>query len=551
MAVPNANQITATLRMMGDAQLQQYAAMHKNDPYIFPLAFEESNMRKQQRAAQQAQGQPQNKVVDQDLMAMAPQPPMPPQGMPPQGGPQMAQQQLPEQQGIGALPVPNMQHMADGGIAGYAEGGNEFNYAGADDGPLVHMAGGGIAHFADGGLAKKYELESMEMGSGNRIQYSPDVAAYAKQLSMAGQAEQTAYADKERARMLEGPTGMPFTKKDKPIPFDPGRGDSWDNEPNIPFDAGRGNSYDNEPAGKEPAKKKSGVSSGASGGGKKLAANVIPPEAPAKTAGPAEKVPTGEDLIAQALKGSKTLNDEAAIAYKPYHDQLNKENEEIAGRKADNRAYALLAAGLGMMGGTSSNAAVNIAAGGIKGLATYQEAEKADAAARKANQQSQMLLMQAERAERSGNMKVAGDMQSRAEQARQFGITAEQHAETLKETKAYHQGMLANDAIKAKAAMLSAQNRGTGMYGPEDKHMAALAKVESVLNSNPVYKEAAKNASMPGNIGAAARATVTRLQQETYSRFAPELLQSGQGSPSGSGGGVDMSQWGKPQVIKP
>ena len=180
MAVPNPTQITSTLRMMPDQQLQQYAAMHKDDPYIFPMAFAESNARKEMRASQQAQamGQQQPKVVDQDLMEMG-QPPMPPQGMPPQGGPQggpqgmppqgmppqgmppqgmppqgrpqMAQQRLPEQQGIGALPAPNMQHMADGGIAGYADGG-EFNYAGTDDGPLINMAGGGaVQHFADKG----------------------------------------------------------------------------------------------------------------------------------------------------------------------------------------------------------------------------------------------------------------------------------------------------------------------------------------------------------------------------------------------------------------
>jgi hypothetical protein len=553
--------------MMPDAQLQKYAAMHKNDPYIFPMAFAESNMRKEARAAQQAQamGQQQPKVVDQDLMEMG-QPPMPPQGMPPQGmppqgmppqgmppqgmppqggpqdmppqgGPQMAQQQLPENQGIGALPAPNMQRMADGGIAGYGDDdGGEFNYSGGSDGPLINMAGGGIAHFDSGGLAKKYAAENQEMVSGNRVQYSPDVAAYADQLSNAKsaayQAEDRAYADRERARMLQGPNGMPF----KATEFDPGRGDSWDNEPVSAFDPGRGDSWDNEPTSKkkETDKKKSGAKNTE----KKPAANanVIPPEE-TKAAAPAEKAPTGEDLIAQALKGSKTLNEEAAAAYKPYHDQLNKENEEIAGRKADNRGYALFAAGLKMMGTKSPYAAQGISEGGLEGLRVYQEAEKADAAARKANQQSQMLLMQAERAERSGNMKVAGDMQSRAEQARQFGITAEQHAETLKETKAYHQGMLANDKIKANAAMLSAQNRGGGLYGAEDKHMVALAKVQSVLNSNPVYKEAAKNATMPGNIGATARATVAQIERDTYNRFAPELLQSGQGSPTGSGSG--------------
>ena len=516
MAVPNPTQITSTLRMMSDPQLQQYAAMHKNDPYIFPMAFAESNARKQERSAQQAQsmGQPQGKVVDQAVAAMGPE-------------------QLPENQGIGALPTPNMQRMADGGIAGYGDDG-EFNYAGADD-SVVMMAGGGVAHFDGGGLAGKYKTESMEMGEGTRVQYSPDVAAYAKQLSIAGQADNNAYAARERARMLQGPNGMPFTKKDKPIPFDPGRGDSWDNEPVSAFDPGRGDSWDNEPTDKKKGTDKK--KSGAKNTDKKPAANVIPPEEPAKAAGPTKEAPTGADLITQAIAGSKALNDESAAAFKPYHDQLNKENEEILGRKADNRAYALLAAGLGMMGGTSQYAAQNIAAGGIKGLATFQEAEKADAAARKANQQSQMLLMQAERAERSGNMKVAGDMQSRAEQARQFGITSEQKAEELRKTEKYQDGMVANDAIKAKAAMLAAQNRGGGLYGAEDKHMIALTRVETALNGNKEYQEAAKLANMPGKIGDTARATIKRVRQETYGRLAPELLQSGQGSPSGSGGG--------------
>jgi hypothetical protein len=153
MAIPNVNEITSTLRMMSDQQLQQYASMHKADPYILPMAISESNARKQMRASQQAQagGQQQPKVADADIAAINPPPPqMAPQGMPPQGGPQMVQRQLPEQQGIGALPTPNMQRMADGGIAGYADGG-EFNYAGGSAGPLLNMAEGGIARFAGDG----------------------------------------------------------------------------------------------------------------------------------------------------------------------------------------------------------------------------------------------------------------------------------------------------------------------------------------------------------------------------------------------------------------
>ena len=141
----NVMQITSTLRGMSDQQLQQYAAMHKSDPFVFPLAFQESRTRQQMRAGQAAQnaGQKSPPVVDQDLAQMTPQ-------------------ALPEEQGIGALNAPNLQRMADGGIAGYADGGPQqpgmFNYAQMAPAVDLHpnsgvtprsMAGGGITGYAD------------------------------------------------------------------------------------------------------------------------------------------------------------------------------------------------------------------------------------------------------------------------------------------------------------------------------------------------------------------------------------------------------------------
>ena len=95
--------ITSQLRMMDDRALQQYAAMHKADPYVFPLAFQESQNRQKVRMSGQAQmaGQEQPKVADAALMAMTPR--------------------APQAQGISNLPAPNMQRMADGGIAGYED----------------------------------------------------------------------------------------------------------------------------------------------------------------------------------------------------------------------------------------------------------------------------------------------------------------------------------------------------------------------------------------------------------------------------------------------
>jgi soluble lytic murein transglycosylase-like protein len=113
----NVNQITAQLAKMPDQALQQYAAMHKNDPYTVTLALSESNRRKQMRmGAQGAGAMPQPKVVDQDIAQMSP---------PPQ------QQALPEESGIGQLPAQNMQNMAGGGIVAFDDGGSpadKINY---------------------------------------------------------------------------------------------------------------------------------------------------------------------------------------------------------------------------------------------------------------------------------------------------------------------------------------------------------------------------------------------------------------------------------------
>ena len=110
----NVNNITSTLAKLPDQALQQYAMMHKNDPYIMSLTMSESTRRKELRAAQGAQGaaQEQPKVVDQAIAGMAPQP----QQMPQQMG-----QPMPEDSGIGQLPAGDME-FAEGGILAFAEG---------------------------------------------------------------------------------------------------------------------------------------------------------------------------------------------------------------------------------------------------------------------------------------------------------------------------------------------------------------------------------------------------------------------------------------------
>ena len=109
-ATPNPNQVMSTLRMLGDNELGQYAKMHKSDPYIFPLAFQESMMRKQMRS--QGAAQPQGP-------GGAPPPPVNEQAL-------ASMQQLPESSGIARIAPPGVATMAAGGIVGFAGGGSNI-----------------------------------------------------------------------------------------------------------------------------------------------------------------------------------------------------------------------------------------------------------------------------------------------------------------------------------------------------------------------------------------------------------------------------------------
>lgn len=145
MALPNSEKITSQLATLPDQALKQMAMMHKADPYVLPLIISEDGRRKQMRQAAQAQmAMPQPKVADAALAQMG---------------------SLPEQQGIAQLPTPNIQGMADGGIAGYDDGGvaqNAVQQGGGPAGqlpfnsePVIRMAGGGATKMSGAELFDK------------------------------------------------------------------------------------------------------------------------------------------------------------------------------------------------------------------------------------------------------------------------------------------------------------------------------------------------------------------------------------------------------------
>lgn len=124
--------LTDKLALMPDQMLPRLAQQYKSDAITLSLILGEKTRREHVRNSMKTQAgtQPQPKVNDQVVAGMQ-------------------QPQLPEDVGIGALPTPNMQHMADGGIAGYADG--ELI---AENEPVMRMADGGVARYNERGLVQ-------------------------------------------------------------------------------------------------------------------------------------------------------------------------------------------------------------------------------------------------------------------------------------------------------------------------------------------------------------------------------------------------------------
>jgi hypothetical protein len=405
------NQITTTLRGMADRALQQYAMMNKTNPYILSLAVAESNQRKQLRTAAQARNMaPQPKVADTAIAGIAEDSPAV-DAMGNVTG--MAAGGLPEDYGIGRLPTPNMQHMADGGIAGYddEEGmatggmGGMFNFAQQSE-PVIRMSGGGhIPRYqgvptsvgGDGSvvtsgamyteqlaLRDKYEKEAIEMSEGKRMEFSPDVKAYAKQLSKAGSASQAEYLAREQQRSL---AGNPLQNKTAPAIPDRFKTPEVAAAPAPDLILPYGQSKATNVLGNAPTPPAPPPAPAAQRGlgSTPAAGKVISPEEAVKQAGkfvdygPAEmeiatardrQTKQGEDLL-RTFEESKPQTK----AFEGLEKLLDKQEAETGGEKEKAAGIALIMAGLGIAGGSSPNALQNLKEA-IPAVKEYGEALK-------------------------------------------------------------------------------------------------------------------------------------------------------------------------------
>lgn len=466
------NQITTTLRGMADKALQQYAMMNKSNPYILSLAVSESNQRKQLRTAAQARNMaPQPKVADAAIAGIAEASP----AVDAMGNViGMAAGGLPEDYGIGSLPAPNMQNMADGGIAGYGDeegmaDGGMFNFAQAG-GPVVSMAGGGHV--------PRYQGVPKAMGgdgsvvSSNPMFNIPGMAAVQPRdtFTQAGSPENmtpwerfSSYMDekKKQATLSEIAyriqTGI--ATPDEIALYNSARITSGDKAAKDvkypPQDAIRTKDF----PGVKPGFEKMPVDAGAPTDKAPADKPPVPPTVNLPTSYKTSKAPTIDDATAlgekfsntkertldikrqvlqeqvdadrakeNSIEALKAFNEKQGPAFAGYEKLLKKEELQDATDKEKAGLTALFKGFLAIAAGESPNAATNIAKGSMAGLEEYSGAMKEFKKAAKERNKEMQNIENARRAEERGDFKEVRMYEDKAEASRQasarFGIVA-------------------------------------------------------------------------------------------------------------------------------
>jgi hypothetical protein len=447
----NVNELTSQMAKMSDAQLRQYAQLHKTDPYTLALAASESKRRAQLRAAGQQQAAQQPTVADQALAQMGAPAPMPPQAQP--------QPQLPEQQGIGMLPAQNVEGMADGGIAGYDD---QFVDSYADA-----YAGGGIVAFAGEGpslVGQGFRRDQMipaprsnsfnqliatRMGEASAQDTADEIARLENILSTTPFGPQRQFAEQRLAQLGRAkPVVLEQFQAPPPEAKEPGyavKGKKKGEPSSYPAPIDEGNvytprttmapdtfaPYNTTDVGRNAAARRPGAGTTTKDG--KAGTTPAPDFVPSKPSSLTDQfnimkglMPSGAEydtLAAETEAGfAKRAREREASrpkdkAYTGLEALLGKEEEKAKGKEARNLNMALINAGLAIAGGKSQYALQNIAEGAQVGTKQYQEGlEKLEAAAIERRKQAAMIE-EARRAEARGDWKEAEAFRQQAFEA--------------------------------------------------------------------------------------------------------------------------------------
>ena len=350
----NVKSLTDTMSRMELPQLQQYAALHKNDPYVVTLALSIANQKKQMKAAQDGQGvMPQSTVVDRDIFGI-PLEPEPRGAVPPQ-------QALPEDSGIAQLPAQNMQRMAGGGIVAFDDGGSVPGYAGGVFTGEEDMPEWLKVFPPESGFRRTYRAMQ---------QYDKNNPMPVRPAALAAVTTAPAAAPALPPSATQVMSGLPATPVVPPAP-------SIGAKPPVPVAI--------KPA--APAAVKPTTPADLMAGIKTLDTKPMSPEEAAtasKAFGEGSELTAG---INQLRSDALQTNKDVAAAYQEGLAKLPKPGEEAEARlrkreaedavsQADAKAMAIFKAGLGMLAGTSQNAFENIGKGAMVGLEDYSSSIK-------------------------------------------------------------------------------------------------------------------------------------------------------------------------------
>lgn len=376
----NVKNLTDTMSRMELPQLQQYAALHKNDPYIVTLALSIANQKKQMQTgkAGQAGMMPQPKVVDQELaqMAAAPQ-----------------QQSLPENSGIGQLPAQNMQGMAGGGIVAFDEGGEVPGYAGGVFTGEEDMPEWLKALPPESGFRRTYRAMK-QYDKNNPMPVYPAAPAAVPTAPAAAPA-----LPPSATQVMSGLPAVKAPPPPPPPPPPPGTGAPVAAKPTASTDPLAGiPALNTKPKTAAEAKAEAAALGDDTEVRKKLEEYVT------------GQKKAGEESVSAFEKGIAGLPE----AYKGYEARLQKEEAEAATDKDKAVGMSIFKAGLAMMSGTSQNALENIGKGAMVGLEDQQAALKDFKKAQRERDKAFADIEASRLADQRGDLKAKLELQNRA-----------------------------------------------------------------------------------------------------------------------------------------
>lgn len=505
----NVNALQKTLSAMPLDRLQQYAQLHKNDPYVVAMALSVANTKKEAMAIQQGQaGQQQMpKVVDQDIAQIAPQQqPAPAMG---------AAQQLPENQGIGQLPAPNMQKMAEGGIVAFADGGDVPRFNGQTGSvpmdrvpprPVQRMPGDPATAEWDRMYGQMYEPSGMPKMAAEYVR-NPDTKTYEKNPVRAEQdmlmfdAANTAYMAERDAKLKSVPAAENKTGAPSGV-------QTLTNAPGATRVAA--------PAG--------------TGGIGNLAAD---------TAGTKGFMKELEDYLGKREEAPKQADIERELEarQKPYMDKLTEsiesQRDKLKTTREESIYMAMIKGGLAAAAGTSPNALTNIAKGGEAGIADLSDSLKELRKAAQEQHKMELELNKAKMDASTGNLKTAWDRQDKAKQ-----IQADRDKLMATAfTNITDTITRANATVKAAGIGAGADQRmleALGAAKPDSALVKGFNMKQEMLKRATLTETWSKLAYPTGNMGQPNEAFLSRFPSaEVYIKEAMAAEQ-----PGGGGGGA-------------